>query len=282
MQQLPNPFFGNPNVPRSLSTPATLSRSRLLRPFPQYGQINARQVTEGLSRYNAAVFELTKRMSQGLRRPVQLHLQRAEGQPDRRNELLLGGQPGAGRQQLQLHRVDAGVRGRQQFTTACYDPFVGVRLQHARRAAPACCSRRSCSCRSAAGKNWANGARGRSARRRLDDHGGDHACRAASRSTSSRRPTSRLGGQNANRPNLTGADLATPGNLDDRLGSADHPLATWLNPAAFSAGAGRNVRQHAADDHRRSRTRLVRRRCGVHQGHPVRAEQGRRSSSSRS
>ena len=38
-QQLPNPFFGNPNVPQSLSTPTTLARSRnCLRPFPQFGQ----------------------------------------------------------------------------------------------------------------------------------------------------------------------------------------------------------------------------------------------------
>src|SRR5262245_56614725 len=51
--QLPNPFFGNPNVPLSLSTPATLSRARLLRPFPQYGQIKARPVTEALSPYTA-------------------------------------------------------------------------------------------------------------------------------------------------------------------------------------------------------------------------------------
>ncbi len=34
MQQLPNPFFGNPNVPLSLSTPTTLSRARLLLPHP--------------------------------------------------------------------------------------------------------------------------------------------------------------------------------------------------------------------------------------------------------
>src|SRR6185503_19078357 len=33
--QLPNPFRGNPNVPAVLSTPATLSRARLLMPFPQ-------------------------------------------------------------------------------------------------------------------------------------------------------------------------------------------------------------------------------------------------------
>ena len=29
-------------------------------------------------------------------------------------------------------------------------------------------------------------------------------------------------------------DLATPGNYEDRLASADHPGATWINPAAFS------------------------------------------------
>ena len=45
---------------------------------------------------------------------------------------------------------------------------------------------------------------------------------------------SRLGGQNANRPNLSGADLATTGDFYDRLASADHPTATWINPAAFT------------------------------------------------
>jgi hypothetical protein len=38
------------------------------------------------------------------------------------------------------------------------------------------------------------------------------------------------------RPNLVqGADFATSGNFEDRLASADHPGARWLNPAAFSA-----------------------------------------------
>ncbi len=45
---------------------------------------------------------------------------------------------------------------------------------------------------------------------------------------------SRLGGQNANRPNLSGADLETSGDYYDRLASADHPTATWINPAAFT------------------------------------------------
>ncbi len=40
------------------------------------------------------------------------------------------------------------------------------------------------------------------------------------------------------RPNLvSGVDLGTPGSYEDRLASADHPTATWLNPAAFSAAA---------------------------------------------
>src|SRR4029453_9498705 len=63
--QLPNPFLGNPNVPLSLSIPATLSRARLLLPFPQYRQVNARQVTEGYSRYNAGVVEVSRRLKNG-------------------------------------------------------------------------------------------------------------------------------------------------------------------------------------------------------------------------
>ena len=40
---------------------------------------------------------------EGVGRPLQLHLQRAEGQPGRREQLLRRGQPGAAGQQLQLH-----------------------------------------------------------------------------------------------------------------------------------------------------------------------------------
>src|SRR5262245_39022250 len=40
---------------------------------------------------------------------------------------------------------------------------------------------------------------------------------------------------NGLRPNLTGVDPLTAGDFADRLGSADHPTATWLNATAFSA-----------------------------------------------
>jgi trimeric autotransporter adhesin len=40
------------------------------------------------------------------------------------------------------------------------------------------------------------------------------------------------------RPNLVpGVDLATSGSYEDRLASADHPTATWINPAAFTTAA---------------------------------------------
>jgi hypothetical protein len=39
----------------------------------------------------------------------------------------------------------------------------------------------------------------------------------------------------ANRPNLTGVSFETPGDFADRLASADHPTATWINPAAITA-----------------------------------------------
>src|SRR3954470_23181299 len=47
-QQLPNPFLGNPNIAgTSLFSAATLTRAQTLKPFPQFGNVYARQVTEG-------------------------------------------------------------------------------------------------------------------------------------------------------------------------------------------------------------------------------------------
>jgi hypothetical protein len=61
--QVPNPFFGtgtgvNPNSP-------TISRAQLLRPFPQFLNILMRQNTQGESQYHAAIFKFEKRMSGG-------------------------------------------------------------------------------------------------------------------------------------------------------------------------------------------------------------------------
>jgi len=43
------------------------------------------------------------------------------------------------------------------------------------------------------------------------------------------------------RPNLSGQSLATPGNYEDRLGSADHPTATWISAAAFTLAPANTI-----------------------------------------
>jgi hypothetical protein len=59
-QLVPNPFFGNPNA-GAFTTRTTLPRNQLLRPFPQFGDINMIYSTLGKSQYHAGVIQLTKR-----------------------------------------------------------------------------------------------------------------------------------------------------------------------------------------------------------------------------
>jgi len=63
---MPNPFFGNPAFAGTSLAGANTTRQQLLRPFPQFGNVLARHVLEGKSRYNAAVVEWSKRMSHGV------------------------------------------------------------------------------------------------------------------------------------------------------------------------------------------------------------------------
>ncbi len=73
LDQVPNPFFGLPNVNiggvtfpqgKSVNSP-TIQRRELLRPFPQFNNILMRQSTLGESQYHAAIFKFEKRMSNG-------------------------------------------------------------------------------------------------------------------------------------------------------------------------------------------------------------------------
>ncbi len=59
-----NPFFGIAAA-GPLATQATVTRAQLLRPYPQFLNISARQVSEGMSRYNAAIVEWTRRIGGG-------------------------------------------------------------------------------------------------------------------------------------------------------------------------------------------------------------------------
>jgi trimeric autotransporter adhesin len=62
LDQVPNPFFGVPGA-GGLAGLATIERGQLLRPFPQFRNVNALQVTEGRSRYHALIVQLDKRLS---------------------------------------------------------------------------------------------------------------------------------------------------------------------------------------------------------------------------
>ena len=64
LEPVPNPFFGLTQF-GAFSRSATIARGQLLRPFPQFGNVNIRQVTEGRSRYNAVILKLDKRVNNG-------------------------------------------------------------------------------------------------------------------------------------------------------------------------------------------------------------------------
>jgi hypothetical protein len=231
-QALPNPFFNNPNVPRSLSAPATLPRSRLLRPFPQYAQVNARQVTEGINRYNAAVFELTKRMSNGVGGRFSYTYSVLKDNQVGEENFYTAISPALPVNNYNFISSMPACAAGQQFTTACYDPrseftYGVLDVPHRVILAPVV------ELPFGTGRKWANG--------RVADLivGGWNVSAAINLQSGfpinvQQAAESRLGGNTANRPNLvSGVNPATSGSFKDRLASADHASVTWLNPAAF-------------------------------------------------
>jgi hypothetical protein len=63
-QTVPNPFFGNA-VFGAFSTQATIARGQLLRPYPQFGNVLAHQMSAGRSRYDSIVLEGRRRFHDG-------------------------------------------------------------------------------------------------------------------------------------------------------------------------------------------------------------------------
>jgi hypothetical protein len=59
-QNVPNPFFGNPNA-GTLATRATVPRGQLLRPYPQFENVNMTYSTLARSQYHAGVLSINKR-----------------------------------------------------------------------------------------------------------------------------------------------------------------------------------------------------------------------------
>jgi trimeric autotransporter adhesin len=238
--QLPNPFLGNPNVPLSLSLPATLSRARLLLPFPQYRQVNARQVTEGYSRYNAGVVELTRRMRGGWGGRFSYTYSVLKDNYVGESNFYTAVSPGLPVNNYNYVASQPGCAAGQQFTTACYDPsaeygYSVLDVPHRVILAP------MVELPFGHGRRWAGSSKiadlligGWTVSSVINLQSGFplNVQQAAD-------PRLSVGGTStANRPNLvSGADLATAGSYRDRLASADHATATWINPAAFSLAA---------------------------------------------
>ena len=232
---LPNPFFGNPNVPASLSTPTTLTRARLLSPYPQFVQVQDRQVTEGRNLYNAGVFELTKRVSHGWGGRFSYTYSVLKDNQFAETNFYSAVQSGLPMNNYNYVASAPACAAGQQFTTACYDPnsewgYGILDVPHRIIIAPIF------ELPFGKGRAYAN-------KGGWEDYviGGWTIASVTTwqsgfpLNVGQSNPNTILGGGIGARPNLTpGVDLATAGSYEDRLASADHPTATWINPAAFS------------------------------------------------
>ena len=64
LDQVPNPFFGDPRFGALADTP-TIARRQLLRPYPQFDNVLAHQVSAGKARYHALILRLERRIADG-------------------------------------------------------------------------------------------------------------------------------------------------------------------------------------------------------------------------
>jgi hypothetical protein len=232
--QLTNPFFGNPNA-GPFASQATLSRAQLLRPYPQFGNILARHVLEGKNDYNAMVLEWTKRPSRGWGGRVSYTYSVLKD-----NQVMEGNFYSAGglnplNNFNYIPSMPACNAG-QQFTTACYDPdaeygYSLLDVPHRFIIAP------MAELPFGRGKKWGSQSQA------VDWIAGGWVVSAAI-NLQSGFPIAVQQSDNTGtfsgvqRPNIVaGVPLETSGSYADRLASADHPTATWVNPAAFATAA---------------------------------------------
>jgi hypothetical protein len=234
-QQLPNPFFGNPNVPASLSAPATLARSRLLSPYPQFVQVNDREITEGRNQYNAGIVEFSKRLSHGWGGRFSYTYSVLKDNQFAETNFYSAVQSSLPMNNYNYVSSAPACASGQQFSSACYDPLsewgYGILdVPHRVIIAP------QFELPFGKGKKYlSNGGA-------ADLVLGGWSIASITTwqagfplNVGQSNPNGALGGGVGARPNLvSGVDLATAGSYEDRLASADHPAATWINPNAFT------------------------------------------------
>ena len=231
---LPNPFFGNTNA-GPLSSQATLSRRQLLRPFPQFSDINARHVLEGKSRYNAAVVEWSKRATGIFGGRISYTYSRL--MDNQMAETNFYSSAGTGPNPLNNYNFLSYMPACTTTNfAACYNPDAEYAVSlldvpHRVIIAPIVNLPFGKGQKFGADSsvvNWLAGGWTVSAAINLQQGFPIAVQQSDNTGTFS----------NVQRPNLvSGVDLATSGSYADRLASADHSTATWVNTAAFSAAA---------------------------------------------
>ena len=221
-----NPFFGNANA-GPLSTQATVSRRQLLRPFPQFLDINARHVLEGKSKYDAVVVEYSKRATGIFGGRVSYTWSRLMD-----NQVAEGNFYSAGGfNPLNNYNYIASMPAcTTTNAAACYNPDADwatslLDVPHRVILAPTINLpfKSSNAITNGIIGGWViSGAINLQAGFPLSVQQSDNTGTFSS----------------VQRPNLvSGVDLATSGSYEDRLASALHPTATWINPAAFTTAA---------------------------------------------
>src|SRR5262245_10857002 len=232
-QQVPNPCSGRPELAgTNLGSSATLSRNQLLRPYPQFLDINARQVTEGVSRYNAAVIEWTKRLTHGWGGRVSYTYSVLKDNQVGETNFYSFVSPGLPLNNYNYIASMPRCAAAARFTSACYDPYAeyGVGMldvPHRVILAPIV------ELPFGQNRKWLN------ASKIADWVIGGWSISAIANFQSGfpmnvqqSDNTGLLGG--AQRPNVSGQTLGTPGDYEDRLASADHRTAAWISAAGFS------------------------------------------------
>jgi trimeric autotransporter adhesin len=219
---LPNPFFGNPNA-GPLASQATLTRGQLLRPYPQFLNVNARHVLEGKSRYNAAVFEWTKRVTHGWGGRVSYTYSVLKDNLVGEDNFYTPISPG-----LPLNNYNY-IPDSPYYNPDAEYGYSLLDVPHRVIIAPVV------ELPFGKGKKW--GANSGAVDWILGGWTLSTAINLQSGFPLTIQQTDNTGlFSGVQRPNLVpGADLSTPGSFEDRLATAEHPTATWLNPAAFSA-----------------------------------------------
>jgi hypothetical protein len=237
-QSVPNPFFGHPAFKgTALGNNAATTRGQLLRPFPQFGNISMFQVSEAVNRYDAGVVELSKRMSHGWGgRFSYTYSVLTDNQIGETNFYTNAGSSGVMNNynyDASLPACDGALSRVQRYGAMCFDPLVDygagvLDTPHRFVVSPMVAL--------PFGKDHRIG---KSRIGNLFAGGWTAAAVFTWQSgfpigVSQSNSTSNLLGNNQ-RPNLlSGVDTSTPGEWPERVASADHPSAAWLNPAAFA------------------------------------------------